>query len=75
MKCNVCPRETIHKYCDHHEKAYTNVVETYDVWKEALDISWEEYLKELVKNAYAGSWAKDVAEQLLNEKKEEKHDK
>ena len=75
MKCAVCPREAVRKYCEFHEKAYRNVVKKYDVWKGALGISWEEYLKELVKNPYTGSWAKDVAEQLLNEKKEEKHDK
>lgn len=75
MKCMVCSRETVRKYCEFHDKAYRNVIETYDVWKVALGISWEEYLKELMKNAYTGAWAKEVAEQLLNEKKEETHDK
>jgi hypothetical protein len=30
-----------------------------------MDISWKEYLNEIVKNPYAGSWAKEVAGQLL----------
>ncbi len=75
MNCVVCSREAINTYCSYHEKAYRNIVETFNAWKEALNISWEEYLKELVKNAYTGTWAKDVAEHLLTEKKEEKHDK
>jgi hypothetical protein len=69
MNCKVCSRDAVGKYCQFHEKAYKKVVGMYDVWKDALGISWEEYLKELMKNAYTGSWAKEVAEQILNEKK------
>ena len=29
---------------------------------------WKEYLKAVVENAYTGSWAKEVAEQLLKNK-------
>jgi len=40
-------------------------MEKYEVWKNALDISWKEYLREVAKNAYTGSWVKEVAEQLM----------
>jgi len=67
MKCKICYRASTGKYCEFLEKAYRNIVRMCDVWKGALDISWGEYLKELVKNAYTGSWIKDVAEQLIRE--------
>lgn len=65
MKCEICDKEAIKKYCELHEKAHINIVEKYDEWKKALDISWEEYLNEVVKNPYTGSFAKEVAEQLM----------
>ena len=65
MKCRICNREALEKYCDLHEKAYQNIVQNYDEWRRAMDISWKEYLNEIVKNSYTGSWAKEVAEQLL----------
>jgi hypothetical protein len=37
----------------------------YDVWKKALEISWKEYLNEIVRNPLTGEWAKEVAEHLM----------
>lgn len=65
MKCRVCNREALEKYCELHEKAYQNIVQNYDEWRRAMDISWKEYLNEIMQNSYTGSWAKEVAEQLL----------
>ncbi|KPV63785.1 MAG: DNA topoisomerase I [Candidatus Bathyarchaeota archaeon BA2] len=65
MKCRICNREALEKYCELHEKAYRNIVQKYDSWKRAMDVSWKEYLNEIAKNPYTGSWAKEVAEQLL----------
>jgi len=65
MKCRVCSREAVEKYCELHEKAYRSIVQKYDEWKRAMDISWKEYLNEVAKNPYTGSWAKEVAEQLM----------
>lgn len=55
------------KYCELHEKAYKSLVKKYDVWRNALDSSWKEYLSEVVKNPYTGVWAKEVAEHLIKE--------
>ena len=65
MKCRICNREAAEKYCELHEKAYRNVVQKYEDWRKAMDISWKEYLNEIMKNPYMGSWAKEVAEQLM----------
>lgn len=70
MKCKICDRIAIREYCEPHEKAYRNVIETYNVWRNALGISWGQYLNEVVKNPYTGSWAKDVAEQLIKAEKD-----
>jgi hypothetical protein len=67
MKCRICNREAMEKYCDFHEKAYRSLVQKYEDWKKAMDISWKEYLNEIVNNPYSGSWAKEVAEKLMKD--------
>jgi hypothetical protein len=68
VKCVICGRETFEKYCVHHGDAYRNVVEKFEEWKRAMGVLWKQYLKAVVENAYTGSWAKEVAEQLLQNK-------
>jgi len=65
MKCRICNREAVDQYCELHEKAYRNIVQRYEDWRKAMEISWKEYLNEVMKNLYTGSWAKEVAEQLM----------
>ncbi|MEM2319435.1 MAG: hypothetical protein QXW82_02410 [Candidatus Bathyarchaeia archaeon] len=66
MRCKICSREAVKNgYCDLHIEAYESVVKGYEAWKKALDISWEEYLSEIVKNPLTGEWAKEVAEHLI----------
>ena len=65
MKCLVCDKEAVEKYCVLHEKVYHNIVQKFDTWKQATGVSWKEYLKELMENSYTGAWAKEVAEHLL----------
>lgn len=73
MKCKICDKEAVGSYCELHEKAYGNIVKKYDVWRNALDISWREYLSEVVKNPYTGSWAKEVATQLMKSEVDKSH--
>ena len=65
MKCKICNKEATNEYCELHEKAHESLVKTYDDWKEALEISWKEYLNGVVKNQYSGVWVKEVAQYLL----------
>ena len=69
MKCRICNREAVEEYCDFHEKAHRSVVQKYEEWKKAMGIAWKEYLNEILRNSYTGSWAKEVAENLISEKK------
>ena len=39
MKCMVCDREAVEKYCEFHEKAYQNVVQKFEDWKRAIGVS------------------------------------
>jgi len=65
LKCVICNREAIEdSYCELHARAYESIVKKYDLWKNALEISWKEYLSEIAKNPLTGEWAKEVAEHL-----------
>ncbi len=67
MKCRICSKEAVEKYCELHEKTYRSIVQKYDDWRKAMEISWKEYLNAILKNPYTGSWAKEVAEGLMKE--------
>jgi hypothetical protein len=66
-KCKICNKETNEKdeYCELHTKAYENITKRYDVWKKALNIAWNDYLNEILKNPSTGVSVKEVAQRLL----------
>ena len=66
LKCKACSREARENgYCELHMKAYENAIEKYKVWQKAMQISWKEYLSEIVKNPLTGEWAREVAESMI----------
>jgi len=69
LKCKVCSREveTLNQsgYCELHQNAYQRLQEKFDVWKTASNIDWKNYLQEVVRNPLTGTWAKEVAQNLL----------
>lgn len=68
LRCKICDRDAVDEgYCDLHFEAYNNILEKYEVWRKAMDISWKDYLSELIKNPLTGYWAKEVAEKLLKD--------
>ena len=67
MKCKICDKEAVTKYCELHEKALESLIQKYDSWKGASGVSWKEYLNEVIKNPHTGIWAKEVAKKLLYE--------
>ncbi len=80
MKCKLCNREAKENgYCPLHCRAYQIVVERYNDWQRASNVSWTQYLNQIQKNSLTGEWAKDVAKQLISEegtdvrKNKEKH--
>jgi hypothetical protein len=69
LKCKICGKDATGSYCKHHMKAYRNIVNKYEIWRQTLEISWKDYLRKLIENAYTGFWAKEVAKQLLSNEK------
>jgi len=71
LKCKVCAREAQtqppSKYCERHQKAYESLQKKFEVWKEASNITWENYLEEAAKNPLTGLWARELAENLLSD--------
>jgi len=69
LECKICGKKTTNKdYCVLHEKAYRNLVEKFELWKKALNLSWKDYLNKIVNNSFTGIKAKEVAEALLLKK-------
>lgn len=67
-KCRICDKEAAStSYCMLHEKARQNLMEKFEAWKKALDLSWKDYLKEIIQNPLTGTRAREVAEALLVE--------
>ncbi|MGE5556421.1 MAG: hypothetical protein ACM3UY_09240 [Methanocella sp.] len=71
MKCKVCSRDSQKGgFCTVHHKAYENLVEKFQVWQKATDVSWSQYLGEIQKNSLTGVWAKEVAKYLIEEEEQ-----
>ena len=70
VKCRICSRNAVEKrYCEFHLKAYNNIVKKFELWKEASDDTWREYLIAVQKNSLTGLWAKEVAKLLIEDDK------
>jgi hypothetical protein len=68
VKCKICSREaTKEGYCPLHWKAYENLLEKFDVWQKASNVTWTQYLGEIQKNSLTGEWAKEVAKYLIED--------
>jgi len=71
LKCKICSREAQEKgYCQLHLKASQNIVEKYQVWLKASEVTWSEYLGQIQKNSLTGSWAKEVAKHIIEEEEQ-----
>jgi hypothetical protein len=68
VKCKICCREAQENgFCALHLKAYKNILDKFNTWKKASDISWIQYLIEIQKNSLTGEWAKEVTKHLIEE--------
>ncbi len=69
MKCKICDKHAASRdYCALHAKAHQNLTRKFELWRKALNLSWKEYLSEIIKNPFTGIKAREVAEALLIEK-------
>ena len=69
--CSLCWREAAEgsEYCPYHLEAYRRLQEAYEEWRRALEMGWEEYLREISENPETGEWAREVALSLLGDPK------
>jgi len=68
MSCKICGRPSKKEnYCNLHLKAYQNICEKFETWKNALEVSWIDYLVSISKNSLTGEWAKEVVKYLIED--------
>lgn len=48
-----------------HKISYGRLVESFKYWRKAKDISWKDYLREVIDNPNSGNWVKEVASYIL----------
>ena len=65
--CSVCGRKVAEdsEFCVYHRHALDNLRATFDDWKCALEIDWNEYLNRMHKLDETGIWVREVAEHLM----------
>jgi DNA topoisomerase-1 len=69
IKCELCSRAGKHRVnglllCNFHKKAYDSIVNAFKIWRERMDISWEEYIQQLRRLASVGRYCKDLLDRL-----------
>jgi len=53
------------EFCKWHKLSYEKLKETFKRWQDALEISWKQFLEEVIKNPNTGEWAREVAAYIL----------
>ena len=65
MKCDVCGKDCDEKLCEWHKISYDQLNDLFKYYQEIKDISWNDYLKEVIDNRNSGIWVKEVASYIL----------
>lgn len=62
MKCQICPRPTKPNslLCRFHYFALKRLVGRFEAWQTAVEVEWEEYLKQVNANPLSGTWVREV---------------
>ena len=66
MVCVLCGRKSDGEYCSLHQKAFENILQSYEYWRNATSLSWEEYLGKIKDNPNSGAWVVEVCTYLLS---------
>jgi hypothetical protein len=64
--CVICGRTAVNgsDYCRYHQDALDNLQSAYEHWRNANEVSWEEYIERLCQIEETGRWVLDVAEHI-----------
>jgi hypothetical protein len=62
-RCALCHRDEKPStgFCVYHSSALENIRVSYKVWKNALDVEWRDFLREVSEMPETGLWAREVA--------------
>ena len=68
-ECRICGRrrEEASEYCSYHSKADANLRDAFERWRQALEMDWPTFLREVAENPATGDWVKEAAEYLIRE--------
>ncbi|UCE09976.1 MAG: hypothetical protein JSW61_13540 [Candidatus Thorarchaeota archaeon] len=68
-ECAICDRLATpgSVYCEYHSKAYDNLRDAFEKWKESLEIEWDKYLKQLLETEGTGLWIQEIAEYIIQQ--------
>ena len=64
--CKVCGRTAVEEgvLCQYHQSALDNLHSSFEAWKKASGVSWEEYVEGLCEIDETGQWVYEVADQI-----------
>ena len=67
--CPICGRDVSERseFCRYHQEAFNNLQSTFEIWKKASEMNWEEYLNKLCQIDETGQWVREVAEKIRSE--------
>jgi len=67
--CTICGREALREgsLCRYHQEALDNIHSSFESWRKANGLSWEEYIEVLCEIDETGQWVREVAEQIKSE--------
>ena len=69
--CPLCWRlnEEGSEYCRYHSDARQSLHKAFSLWRDALEIGWEDYLVAVSARQESGKWVCEVAHHLLEKGK------
>jgi len=64
--CSICGRASSNEseFCRYHQEARDCLQSSYERWRKACGVSWEEYIERLCQISETGLWVLEVAEQI-----------
>jgi len=64
--CSICGRDTLNGniFCRYHQEALDNLQSSFENWREASDVSWNEYIQLLCQIDETGRWVREMAEEI-----------
>ena len=64
--CTICGRVALKEsdLCRYHQDALDSLKSSYELWRKASEVIWEEYIEKLCQIDETGRWVLDVAEQI-----------